>query len=56
MWKRTDREGGKPLVDIPDQFTKQGRRPTIQGVTILEIRKGEIARETIYSDHLRTRY
>jgi hypothetical protein len=28
----------------------------IQGVTILEIRKGTIARETIYSDHIRTRH
>jgi hypothetical protein len=56
MWKRTDREGGKPLVDIPDQYTKWARRPTIHGVSILEIRRGEIARETVYSDHLRTRY
>ena len=43
MWKRTDREGGTPLVDIPDQYTRWARRPTIHGVTILEIRDGKIA-------------
>ncbi len=56
MWKRTDREGGKPPVGLPDKYTKWGRRPTIRGVTILEIREGKIARETIYSDHVRTKY
>jgi hypothetical protein len=56
MWKRTDREGGKPPVDIPSQYTRWARRPTIHGVTVLEIRGGKIARETIYCDHLRTRY
>jgi hypothetical protein len=56
MWQRTDREGGKPLVHIPDWYTRWARRPTIHGVTILEIRKGKIARETTYSDHLRTEY
>ena len=56
MWKRTDREGGKPPVDIPSQYTRWARRPTIHGVTVLEIRDGKIARETIYCDHLRTRY
>jgi ketosteroid isomerase-like protein len=56
MWRRSDREGGKPLVDIPAQFTRWGKRPTIHGVSILEIRDGKIARETIYCDHLRTEY
>jgi hypothetical protein len=56
MWKRTDREGGKPLVDIPDEYTGLARRPTIHGATILEIRDGKIARETIYCDHLRTEF
>jgi hypothetical protein len=56
MWKRTDREGGKPLVDIPARYTRWAKRPTIHGVTILEVRDGKIGRETIYSDHLRTRY
>ena len=56
MWKRTDREGGKPPVGIPSQYTRWARRPTIHGVTVLEIRDGKIARETIYCDHLRTQY
>ena len=56
MWKRTDREGGRPLVSIPTKYTRWGKRPTIHGVSILEIRHGQIARETIYCDHLRTRY
>ena len=56
MWKRTDREGGKPLVAIPSQYTRWARRPTVHGVTVLEIRDGKIARETIYCDHLRTQY
>jgi ketosteroid isomerase-like protein len=56
MWKRRDREGGKSLVDIPAQFTRWGERPTIHGVSVLEIRDGKIARETIYCDHLRTKY
>jgi hypothetical protein len=56
MWKRTDREGGKPLVDIPVKWTKLGKGPTIHGVSILEIRDGKIARETIYCDHVRTMY
>ncbi len=56
MWKRSDSEGGKPLVDIPAKLAKAAMRPTIHGVSILEIRDGKIARETIYSDHLRTRY
>ena len=56
MWKRTDREGGRPPAGLPDQYTKWGRRPTVCGVTILEIRDGKIARETIYSDHVRTKY
>jgi ketosteroid isomerase-like protein len=56
MWKRSDSEGGKPLVDIPAKYARWGKRPTIRGVSILEIRDGKIARETIYSDHLRTRY
>jgi hypothetical protein len=56
MWKRTDRQGGKPPAGLPAEYTKWGRRPTIQGVTILEIRGGKIARETIYSDHIRTKY
>jgi hypothetical protein len=30
--------------------------PTIHGLTILEVRDGKIGRETIFSDHLRTRY
>ena len=54
MWMRTDREGGEPLVYIPAEFTKAALRPTIHGLSILEIREGKIARETIYSDHLRT--
>jgi ketosteroid isomerase-like protein len=56
MWKRSDREGGKPLVDIPAVLTTWGKRATIHGVSILEIRDGKIARETIYCDHIRTRY
>lgn len=56
MWKRTDREGGKPPAGLPAKYTKWGRRPTIHGVTILEIREGKIARETIYSDHIRTKF
>ena len=56
MWKRTDREDGKPLVDIPDWYTRWAIRPTINGVSVLEIRDGRIARENIYCDHLRTRY
>jgi SnoaL-like domain len=56
MWRRTDREGGKPLVDLPARWLKWGKRPTIHGLSILEIRDSEIVRETIYSDHLRTKY
>jgi hypothetical protein len=56
MWKRTDREAGKPPAGLPDRYTKWGRSATIRGVTILEIREGKIARETIYSDHVRTKY
>jgi SnoaL-like domain len=56
MWRRTDREGGKPPVGYPAELAKWAIRPTIHGVSILEIRDGKIARETIYSDHLRTRY
>lgn len=56
MWKRTDREGGKPPAGLSAEYTRWGRRPTIRGVTILEIRKGKIARETIYCDHIRTKF
>jgi hypothetical protein len=56
MWKRTDFEGGKPPLGYPPELAKWAVRPTICGVSILEIRDGKIARETIYSDHLRTRY
>jgi hypothetical protein len=56
MWRRTDREGGKPPDGYPPELAKWAVRPTICGVSILEIRDGKIARETIYSDHLRTRY
>ncbi len=56
MWRRTDREGGKPPLGYPPELAKWAVRPTICGVSILEIRDGKIARETIYSDHLRTRY
>ncbi len=56
MWRRTDREGGKPPAGYPAELATWAVRPTICGVSILEIRDGKIARETIYSDHLRTRY
>jgi hypothetical protein len=56
MWRRTDREGGTPPLGLPPGLAKWGKRPTIHGVSILEIRAGEIARETIYCDHIRTTY
>jgi hypothetical protein len=56
MWKRSDHEGDKPPDGFPGELAKWAKCPTIHGVSILEIRDGRIARETIYSDHLRTRY
>ncbi len=56
MWRRTDREGGQPPLGYPLELAQWAVRPTIHGVSVLEIRDGKIARETIYSDHLRTRY
>jgi hypothetical protein len=56
QWKRTARVGGRPLVEIPDEYTRWAKRPTIHGATILEIRNGKIARQTIYRDHLRAEY
>jgi ketosteroid isomerase-like protein len=57
MWRRTDREGRQiPFPEaMPDEFLALAKRPTIAGATMLEIRDGKIARETIYCDHLRTR-
>jgi len=55
-WRRTDREGRQiPYPDLPEDYLQLAKRPTIAGATVLEIRGGEIARETIYCDHLRTR-
>lgn len=56
MWRRTDREGGSVPSGYPLEFAAWALRPTICGASVLEIREGKIARETIYSDHLRTRY
>jgi len=56
MWRRTDREGGSPPDGYPEELAKWAIRPTICGASVLEIRDGKIARETIYCDHLRTRY
>jgi hypothetical protein len=56
MWRRTDREGGSPPDGYPEEFATWAVRPTICGASLLEIRDGKIKRETIYCDHLRTRY
>jgi hypothetical protein len=40
---------------VASAAAKRGKRPTIHGLSILEIRDGRITRETIYSDHLRDR-
>lgn len=56
MWRRTDREGHRiAFPDLPDVYLQLAQRPTIAGVTVLEVRDGKVARETVYCDHLRTR-
>jgi len=56
LWRRTDREGRQiAYPDLTEDYLQLAKQPTIAGVTVLEIRDGKIARETIYCDHLRTR-
>jgi ketosteroid isomerase-like protein len=56
LWRRTDREGRQiAYPDLPDDYLRLAKRPTVAGVSVLEIRAGKVVRETVYCDHLRTR-